>query len=129
MEERAFPVLILGITRARSSMRELPPPSTAPMKRAPLVTGGCSASVDLPHQAGGTFCLYANIAVAAAEGSTQSYVGGVLRMTFFAPEIVEAILGGRQPAKLQLEDLLRRFPVGWWAQRVPHWGAPVELTD
>jgi hypothetical protein len=33
------------------------------------------------------------------------------------PDIVEAILGGRQPAKLQVKELLRRFPVGWRKQR------------
>jgi hypothetical protein len=41
----------------------------------------------------------------------------VLRLTLLAPAIVEAILGGRQPADLQLEDLLRRFPVGWRTPR------------
>jgi hypothetical protein len=40
----------------------------------------------------------------------------VLRLTLLPPDIVEAILGGRQPAGLQLEDLLRRFPVEWSAQ-------------
>lgn len=43
-------------------------------------------------------------------------MGRVLRLTLLAPNIVEAILGGRQPASLQLEDLLRRFPVEWEAQ-------------
>ena len=39
------------------------------------------------------------------------------------PEIVEAILDGRQPAELQLEDLLDGFPVDW-AGSARHW----ELT-
>lgn len=50
---------------------------------------------------------------AAAEKINESYVSRVLRLTLLAPDIVEAILGGWQPADLQLEDLLRRFPVGW----------------
>jgi hypothetical protein len=54
--------------------------------------------------------------IAAAEKINESYVGRVLRLTLVAPDIVEAILGGRQPADLQLEDLLRRFPVDWRAQ-------------
>jgi hypothetical protein len=33
-------------------------------------------------------------------------------LALLAPDIVEAILGGRQLADLQLEDLLRRFSVG-----------------
>ena len=32
-------------------------------------------------------------------------------MTLLAPEIVEAILDGRQPAELQLDDLLEGFPL------------------
>ena len=55
--------------------------------------------------------------IAAAEKINESYVGRVLRLTLLAPDIIEAILGGRQPGNLQLEDLLRRFPVGWWEQR------------
>ena len=48
--------------------------------------------------------------------------GRVLRITLLAPEIVDAILDGRQPADLQVEDLLRPFPVGWREQRAEIWG-------
>ncbi len=54
--------------------------------------------------------------IAAAEKINESYVGRVLRLTLLAPDIVEAILGGRQPAELQLDILMRRFPVEWRAQ-------------
>ena len=54
--------------------------------------------------------------IAAAEKINETYVGRVLRLTLLAPDIVEAILGGRQPAELQLDRLMRRFPVGWEAQ-------------
>ena len=54
--------------------------------------------------------------IAAAEKISESYVGRVLRLTLLAPDIVEAILGGQQPAGLQLDRLLRRFPVGWREQ-------------
>ncbi len=40
--------------------------------------------------------------IAAAEKINESYVGRVLRVTLLAPDIVEAILAGRQPANLQL---------------------------
>jgi hypothetical protein len=43
-------------------------------------------------------------------------VGRVLRLTLLAPDIVEAILGGRQPAELTLAVLMRPFPVEWQAQ-------------
>jgi hypothetical protein len=54
--------------------------------------------------------------IAAAEKINGSYVSRVLQLTMLAPDIVEAILGGRQPAGLQLDHLLRRFPVEWRAQ-------------
>jgi hypothetical protein len=59
--------------------------------------------------------------IAATEKINESYVGRVLRLTLLAPDIVEGILGGRQPARLQLEDLLQRFPVEWETQRSVVW--------
>ena len=37
----------------------------------------------------------------------------VLRLTLLAPDIVEAILDGRQPEGMRLEDLLERFSTEW----------------
>src|SRR5947208_1715847 len=54
--------------------------------------------------------------VAAAEKINESYVSRVLRLTLLAPEIVEQMLGGRQPAKMTLAGLMRPFPVRWWEQ-------------
>ena len=51
--------------------------------------------------------------IAAAEKINESYVGRVMRLTLLAPDIIEVILSGRQPAELELDHLLRRFPVGW----------------
>jgi hypothetical protein len=45
--------------------------------------------------------------IAAAEKINESYVGRVLRLTLLTLDIVEAVVGGRQSADLQLEDLLR----------------------
>jgi hypothetical protein len=42
-----------------------------------------------------------------------TYVSRVLRLTLLAPEIVEAILDGRQRVDMQLEYLLRGFPLEW----------------
>lgn len=61
---------------------------------------------------------YATIAeVAAAEKINESYVGRILRLTLLAPDIVEAIRGGRQPTEVTLAVLMRRLPVLWEAQR------------
>ena len=54
--------------------------------------------------------------IAAAEKINETYVGRVLRLTLLAPDIVEAILNGRQPAGLQLIGLITRFPVEWQVQ-------------
>ncbi len=56
--------------------------------------------------------------LAAAEKINQSYLCRVLRLTLLAPDIVEAILDGRQPAGLQLDALLKPVPVEWNHQRV-----------
>jgi hypothetical protein len=55
--------------------------------------------------------------LARAKGVAASYVSRVLRLTMLAPEIVESILDGRQPAELQLDDLLKGFPLEWKGQR------------
>jgi hypothetical protein len=54
--------------------------------------------------------------IATAEKINASYVGRVLRLTLLAPDIVEAILDGRQPAEMTLAVLMRPFAVGWWEQ-------------
>jgi hypothetical protein len=55
--------------------------------------------------------------LAEAEKINQSYLCRVLRLTLLAPNIVEAILDGRQLEGLQLEDLLKPFPGEWGRQR------------
>ena len=60
--------------------------------------------------------------IAAAEKINETYVGRVLRLTLLAPEVVEAILGGRQPVGLRLDELMKRFPVGWREQRATFLG-------
>jgi len=60
---------------------------------------------------------FASVAdLAAAEKINESYVCRILRLTLLAPDIVEAILNGRQPPELQLETVLKPFPVEWEAQ-------------
>ena len=65
---------------------------------------------------------YASVTeLAAAEKINQSYVCRVLRLTLLAPDLVEAILDGRHPSRLQLRTLLNPFPSDWTAQ--PHYFA------
>jgi hypothetical protein len=61
---------------------------------------------------------YASIAeIARAEEINDSYVSRLLRLTLLAPEIVEAILDGRQAAGLQMDALLKPMPIEWERQR------------
>ena len=55
--------------------------------------------------------------LAAAEKINSSYVSRVLRLTLLAPDIIEAILDGRQPEGMTLPALMEPFPVEWESQR------------
>jgi hypothetical protein len=55
--------------------------------------------------------------LAKCEKVNRGYMSRLLRLTLLAPDIVEAILDGRQPAGLRLEDLLGLSPAEWAEQR------------
>ncbi|CDK97863.1 conserved protein of unknown function [Magnetospirillum gryphiswaldense MSR-1 v2] len=55
--------------------------------------------------------------LAGAERVDRAFASRVLRLTLLAPDIVEAILAGRQPEKLTVRALLGPFPVNWTEQR------------
>ena len=55
--------------------------------------------------------------LARRERVNRGYMSRVLRLTLLAPDIVEAILDGRQPEGMRLEDLLDGFTVDWEGQR------------
>lgn len=65
---------------------------------------------------------YASISeMAAAERLERGYLGSLLRLTLLAPDIVSAILDGRQPEGLTCAVLAGGVPVGWDAQRNTFW--------
>jgi len=55
--------------------------------------------------------------LAAAENITSSYVSRLLRLTLLAPEIVEAILVGRQPERMTLPKLMVGVEGEWGSQQ------------
>lgn len=56
--------------------------------------------------------------LATKEGLTKGYIGRLLRLNLLAPDIVEAILFGKQPRELKLQDLLRNeIPYIWVEQK------------
>jgi hypothetical protein len=59
--------------------------------------------------------------LAEQENVTDAYVCRLLPLTCLAPDIVEAILDGRQPKGLRLAEMLGNGPLGWEEQRV-NWG-------
>jgi hypothetical protein len=55
--------------------------------------------------------------LAKAEGVDRAYVGRLLKLTLLAPEVVEAILNGSQPASADLPTMIERIPIDWDRQR------------
>jgi hypothetical protein len=55
--------------------------------------------------------------LARREKVTKSFMSRVLRLTLLAPDIVEAILDGRQSPEMTLARLVEPFPVVWEDQR------------
>jgi hypothetical protein len=61
---------------------------------------------------------YASISeMAAAERIDRGYLGRILHLTLLAPDIVEAILDGREPDHLAVPQLLDPVPADWSEQR------------
>jgi site-specific DNA recombinase len=58
-------------------------------------------------------------ALAQREGVSQSYFTRLVRLSYLAPDITQAILDGRQPRDLTAEKLLEhsRLPLAWHEQR------------
>ncbi|MCX7350912.1 MAG: hypothetical protein NTZ54_15820, partial [Alphaproteobacteria bacterium] len=54
--------------------------------------------------------------IADVENINPSYVSRLLRMTLLSPEIVEAILAGRQPEGLTMARAMQPFPMEWQHQ-------------
>jgi hypothetical protein len=62
---------------------------------------------------------YASVSdIARAEKLDRTYVGDVLRLTLLAPEIVEAIVGGRQDDRVSLPVLIKGVAMKWETQRI-----------
>jgi hypothetical protein len=63
----------------------------------------------------GEFATIADLA--EHERIAAPYLTRTLRLAFLAPDLVEAILDGRQPSNLTLEMLRKPLPTGWSEQR------------
>jgi hypothetical protein len=65
--------------------------------------------------------------LAEQEGVTDAYVCRLLPLTCLAPDIVEAILDGRQPRWLRLAEVLGNGPPTWEEQR-SSWFSNLTIT-
>jgi hypothetical protein len=66
---------------------------------------------------------FASIAeLAAVEKINSTYLSRILRLTLLAPDLVEAILDGRQPPSLTLKVAMEPFPIRWDEQRAAFCG-------
>ena len=59
-------------------------------------------------------------ALARREGVSPSYFTRLVRLSYLAPDITQAILNGRQPRGLTADKLLvhLRLPLAWHEQRI-----------
>ena len=64
----------------------------------------------------GEFATVAELA--EREGIAPSYMTRVLRLTLLAPDIVDAILDGKQGPEVTLARAIETFPIEWEKQRV-----------
>jgi hypothetical protein len=97
----------------------LTPPGAAPWSSAPRIDTALVKAVVRAHRwrqmlESGEYSSSAELA--KAEKVNDSYVSRILRLTLIAPDIIEAILAGRQPSRLQLDDLLKPLPAAWALQ-------------
>src|SRR4051812_5029976 len=98
----------------------LSPPGETPWSPAPRVDSALVKAVVRAHRwrqmiESGKYTSSAELAKAAKVN--DSYLSRILRLTLLAPDIIEAILTGRQPRTLQLDELIKPMPVAWEQQR------------
>lgn len=61
---------------------------------------------------------YASISeLAERENISFTYMARLMRLPLLSPELVEAIMDGRQPACITLANLMAPFPLDWEEQR------------
>ncbi|MDA0962029.1 MAG: hypothetical protein O2898_03815 [Proteobacteria bacterium] len=92
------------------------PPDTQPPRKADnaLIKAVARAFRWQRMLESGAFTTIAELA--EREGIAPSYMTRVMRLTLLAPDIVEAILDGKQGPAVTLTPLLEPFPAAWVEQ-------------
>ncbi|WBU53989.1 hypothetical protein [Paracoccus sp. SCSIO 75233] len=102
----------------RGGRKEFQLPENAKQKRAPdntVIKALARAFRWKQMLESGEFTTIAELA--EREGIALSYTTRVLRLTLLAPDIVEAILEGKQGPELTLAQVLEPFAMEWAKQR------------
>ncbi|MGJ5029105.1 hypothetical protein ACQR1I_19860 [Bradyrhizobium sp. HKCCYLS2038] len=120
-DERTVTVRIPVRFRQRAGRKQiLTPRGSVPWSPAPRVDHSLLKAVVRAHRwremlENGEYSCAAELA--KAEKVNDSYVSRILRLTLLSPDIIEAIVDGRQPPTMQVDDLLKPLPVEWEEQR------------
>src|SRR5882724_10876638 len=118
---RTLTVHIPVTFRQRAGRKQILSPSgSAPWSSAPRVDTALLKAVVRAHRwremlESGEYTSAAELA--KAEKVNDSYLSRILRLTLLAPEIVEAIVMGKQPTTMQDDELLRPLPAQWPQQK------------
>lgn len=68
--------------------------------------------------------------LARKQGIEVTHVYRIMRLTMLAPDIVDAVLHGRQPRDFMLQAVVRGFPISWKEQRARYgFTEPEQLTN
>jgi hypothetical protein len=105
----------------------LSPPGATPWSPAPRVDTALVKAIVRAHrwrQRLESSEYNSSAELAKAEKVNASYLSRILRLTLVAPDIIEAVLTGRQPSTLQLDDLLKPLPAAWARQSAELFGSP-----
>jgi hypothetical protein len=108
------------LKRCGLEMRLLAPPDRQPGEQGPRLVKPLLKAVARAHQWYGwmlTGKALSQSSIATQTGLNARYVGRVLECALLAPDIVEAILDGRQPPDLTFEKLTKHVPLSWVEQR------------
>jgi hypothetical protein len=117
------------VFRQRAGRKQIiGPPGSVPWSPAPRVDTSLLKAIVRAYRwremlESGKYSCAADLA--KAEKVNDSYLSRILRLTLLSPDIVEAIVVGRQPSTLQVDDLLRPLPSLWQQQvSILGWAQP-----
>ena len=104
----------ISLAKKRGRLTILPPKDEEPIVDDTLFQALGKAHVwQSKIDAGSSFT-----ALSKKEGLDRSYMARVMSLTRLAPDIIEAIIAGRQPLSLKISDLIKEpIPVSWVEQR------------